>query len=71
MKQKNYLGLFIKEFGWNSFSITLIEQCEEINLKIREDWYLNKFKSLLNFMTSSYVDARNLKGMWILTKKKN
>lgn len=71
-KQKNFLGLFLNAFTWSSFSITLIEECDINTLKTREDWYLNKFKPLLNFMTRSYTDSRKIyvKSMSPLTKKK-
>lgn len=54
--QNNYLGLFLNTFGWSSFSFTLIEQCSEYELKTREDWYLHRFKPLLNYLTFSYRD---------------
>ena len=69
--KKNFLGLFIKVFKWSSFSVTLIEKCSIQKLKCKEDWYLSKFKPLLNFMTSSYVDARNRNKVSLLTRKKN
>lgn len=52
-KQNNFLSLFISTFNWSSFSVTLVEKCNKNDLKIREDWYLNRFKPLLNFFTSS------------------
>jgi len=69
--KKNFLGLFIKVFKWSSFSVTLIEKCSIQKLKCKEDWYLSKFKPLLNFMTNSYVDARNRNKVSLLTRKKN
>jgi hypothetical protein len=52
----NYLGLFLNTFGWSYFSLTLIEQYPEYELKTREDWYLHRFKPLLNYLTFSYRD---------------
>jgi group I intron endonuclease len=69
-KQNNFLGLFIKEFGWSFFSVTLIEKCNFNEIQKREDWYLNKFKPLLNYMTKSYSDPRKIKGTSVLTKNK-
>lgn len=69
-KLNNFLGRFIQIFGWSCFSVTLIEKCNSNILQIREDYYLNKFKPLLNFMTKSYVDARKIKGVSIITKYK-
>jgi hypothetical protein len=51
--------------------MTLIERCSEDKLKIREDWYLQRFKPLLNYLTFSYRDPRILKGVSPITKKKN
>lgn len=50
--------------------MTLIERCSEDKLKIREDWYLQRFKPLLNYLTFSYRDPRILKGVSPITKKK-
>lgn len=69
-KQNNFLGNFIKTFGWSCFSITLIEKCNSNVLSIREDWYLNKFKPLLNYMTKSYADPRKINVMSVFTKEK-
>jgi group I intron endonuclease len=69
-KQKKFLGLFIKEFGWSYFSVTLVEKCNPNVLRVREDWYLNKFKPLLNYMTKSYSDPCKFNIKSILTKYK-
>lgn len=69
-KQHTFLGNFVKLFGWSAFSVTLIEECNIDKLQEREDWYLNKFKPLLNYMTKSYSDIRKIKKMSILTKWK-
>ena len=68
-KQNNFLGLFISTFYGSYFSLTLIEKCNKKNLQSREDWYLNKFKPLLNFLTYLYVDSARKQIMLILTKK--
>jgi hypothetical protein len=49
----NFLGLFIKLFGINNFSFTIIETCSDSELKNRENWYLKTFKPLLNMKTVS------------------
>ena len=69
-KQQTYLGNFVKLFGWSAFSVILIEECNLNKLQEREDWYLNKFKPLLNYMTKSYSDIRKIKKMSIFTKSK-
>lgn len=66
----NFLGLFLNTFGWSSFSMTLIEQCSEDKLKVREDWYLQRFKPLLNYLTFSYRDPWKLKILSPITKRK-
>jgi len=53
--QKKFFGLFLKVFGWSSFSVTLIEECDISKFKEREDWYLNTLKALLNYLTLSYI----------------
>lgn len=68
--QNNYLGLFLNTFGWSSFSFTLIKQCSEDELKTREDWYLYRFKPLLNYLTFSYRDPRKLQVVSPITKIK-
>jgi group I intron endonuclease len=68
------LGLFLNTFGWSCFSLTLIEQYPEDELKTREDRYLHRFKSLLNYLTFSYRDPsphpRNLQIVLPITKRK-
>jgi group I intron endonuclease len=68
--KNNFLGLLINTFGWSSFSITLVEECDKDKLRDREDWYLNRFKPLLNFLTHSYVDASKLRIMSPITRNK-
>lgn len=34
-KQRNFLGLFIKTFGWENFAITVIEVCSKDKLGVR------------------------------------
>lgn len=50
-KKNNYLGLFLRVFGWSNFSITVIELCNKEDLIVRENWYLARFNPLLNFIT--------------------
>jgi group I intron endonuclease len=52
-KQRNFLGYFLNSFGWSSFSIIVIEVCTKDKLTERENWYLSKYKPLLNVQTSS------------------
>jgi len=52
-KKGNFLGIFLSVFGWSNFSITVIETCPRANLASRENWYLTKFKPLLNVLMSS------------------
>jgi len=68
--QNNFLGLFLNAFGWFYFSFTLIEQCYENKLRTRENWYLYKYKPLLNYLTHSYRDPRKLQVMSPITKRK-
>lgn len=53
-KSNNFLGLFIKVFGWSCFSITVIETCTVSALRERENWYLSIFCPLLNVMIIAY-----------------
>jgi group I intron endonuclease len=68
--QKNFLGIFLNAFGWSSFSFTLVEECFEDQLKSREDWYLHRYKPILNYLTFSYRDPRQLHKMSPITKSK-
>jgi len=36
-KQRNFLGLFLKTFGWTNFAITVIEVCPKDILGVREN----------------------------------
>lgn len=49
-KQNNFLGIFLKVFGWSFFSITVVETCSRDQLNVRENWYLSTFKPLLNIL---------------------
>lgn len=59
--QKTYLGLFIEFFGIDKFSFTILETCSKSELKVREDWYLDKFKPLLNMLIASYTPNETYK----------
>jgi len=67
-KQRNFLGNFIEFFGSFSFSVTLIKECSIDKLQIREEWYLNRFKPLLNYRIKSYTNPSKLKVMSMLIK---
>lgn len=69
-KQSNFLGLFINVFGWNAFSITVVELCDKNQLYQRENWYLSKFSPLLNVLKISYIDPRQFKTLSPLTRSK-
>lgn len=69
-KQKSFLGLFFQNFDKSLFSITLIEKCNIDELVSRENWYLNRFKPLLNIMKFSYQDPRKLNYISVYTKAK-
>jgi hypothetical protein len=57
-KQNNFLGLFLKVFGWSFFSITVVEPCSRDQLRVRENWYLSTFKPLLNILMVASSDPR-------------
>ena len=57
-KQRNFLGFFLKTFGWTKFSITVIEVCPKDKLGVRENWYLSKYQPILNVLMSSGEDPR-------------
>jgi len=67
--QGTFLGLFIRFFGINSFSFTIVETCSKFDLKSREDWYLSCFNPLLNMLSNSYTQEKSNK-MSELTKLK-
>lgn len=69
-KQNKFLGLLINMFSWSNFSVLLIEKCQSDILQIREDWYLNKIKPWLNFMTKSYADPRKVNEISVLARYK-
>ena len=52
-KKENYLGIFLSVFGWSNFSITIIETCPRADLINLENWYLSRYKPILNILTSS------------------
>lgn len=69
-KQLNFLGIFLKQLGWAKFSITVVEICPINQLASRENWYLDRFKPLLNVLTSTSVDPRRTKKPSLLTRSK-
>ncbi len=52
-KQRNFLGIFLKLFGWSNFSITIIETTPRSDLANRENWYLSRYMPLLNVLMST------------------
>jgi len=34
--------------------MSVIENCDPLNLQVRENWYLNRYKPLLNTLEESY-----------------
>lgn len=68
-KQNNFLGLFLRVFGWNNFSITVVEVCPRVDLFNRENWYLSRFQPLLNVMTKAGMQPV-LTGLSSLTRAK-
>lgn len=66
----NFLGLFLKVFGWVKFSITVIETCPRDMLPERENWYLLTFKPLLNVLKKNYTDPRVPGTQSLLTRSK-
>jgi group I intron endonuclease len=57
-KQRNFLGFFLKTFGWTNFAITVIEISPKDKLGIRENWYLTKYQPILNVLKSSGEEPR-------------
>lgn len=68
-KQKTFLGLFVRVFGWENFSITVVELCVRDQLHNREDWYLSQYKPLLNILMSSGPQPMSV-GLSLLTRSK-
>ena len=68
--QYNFLGMFLKVFGWANFSITVIETCSRDMLPERENWYLLTFKPLLNVLTKNSAYPRVTGTMSLLTRSK-
>ena len=60
----NFLGFFLKTFGWTNFAITVIEVCPKDKLgspaftREREKWYLSKYQPILNVLKSSGEEPR-------------
>lgn len=52
-KKETFLGQFLRVFGWSKFSITVVELCPRKDLVIRENWYLSRFKPVLNVLIST------------------
>lgn len=69
-KQGNFLGLFLKTFGWSNFSITVVETCPRDVLLKRENWYLTTFQPLLNVLMSNTEDPRVFGALSLLTRSK-
>lgn len=69
-KQGNFLGLFLKTFGWSNFSITVVETCPRDVLLQRENWYLATFQPLLNVLMSNTKDPRVFGTLSLLTRSK-
>jgi group I intron endonuclease len=69
-KQSNFLGLFLKVFGWSNFSFTVVEVCPRDKLIDRENWYLSVFNPLLNVLMSSSMDPRQINTLSLLTRSK-
>ena len=55
-KQNNFLGLFLRTFGWECFTITIVEVCSPSEQAKREDYYLSSFHPMLNVLPS-YVET--------------
>ena len=58
-KVQTFLGYFIKVFGWEHFSITVLVQVPVDFLEQRENWYLKTLMPLLNIQTQANVDSRD------------
>lgn len=69
-KTHNFLGLFLKVFGWDNFSITVIETSPRDMLAERENWYLFSFQPLLNVLMKNSADPRVPGSMSLLTRSK-
>ena len=69
-KLRNFLGFFLKTFGWTNFAITIIEVCSKDNLNVRENWYLSKYQPILNVLKSSGDEPRQPGTISRLTRSK-
>lgn len=58
--QISLLGIFLKRFGWKTFSVTIVEVCSPSKIQERENWYLKKYRPLLNILEEAYSDSRSL-----------
>lgn len=47
------LGLFLRTAKWENFSVTIVELCDPKDLASRENYYLQKYRPLLNILYSS------------------
>lgn len=47
------LGFFLKTAKWENFSVSIIELCDPKDLANRENYYLQKYRPLLNILYSS------------------
>lgn len=65
----NFLGLFLKRFGWKNFSFTIIEVFSPSKRQVRENWYLKKYRPLLNILEEVYSDSRSLEKSCLTTLK--
>jgi len=68
-KQNNFLGLFLRVFGWNNISITVVEVCPRVDLFNRKIWYLSRFQPLLNVLMKAGMQPV-LTGLSSLTRAK-
>jgi group I intron endonuclease len=68
-KQTNFLGLFLQVFGWNNFSITVVEVCRREDLFTRENWYLARYQPLLNVLMKAGMQSTS-SGLSLLTRAK-
>lgn len=69
-KQSSFLGLFLNIFGWEMFSVTIVELVPVNKLREREDWYLKTFMPLLNILMTSGADPRMTRIISVLTRYK-
>lgn len=58
--QNTFLGLLIYLYGWEKFTVSIVETCSIQSIKERENWYLKTFKPILNILTESYSNSFSL-----------